>query len=317
MAVLIVSVANIIRYSLTMIGTHATHCAHHAAGRSWLGLTARVRRGLLSRRLRKRRIPASVWFDVEKQNPLLTRFGQAQRLQIRILTSKILWQKTFSPAQGMILTEVIRASLASQIAVAVFGLSSTERSGLGWLRNWREVIVYPAPFTPHRQQITVIGGNPLGLVRHTDVVELGETSYQGPLIVQWQAPNPQRGARQAPSQVMIHELAHKLDMLDGSSNGHPPLHASMDHCLWHDTLQAAFNHLNEHLESGHKSAINPYAATNPAEFFAVCSEYFFSAPNNLNATYPKVYEQLSLFYRQNPLAKSRKASQTAGVAASG
>lgn len=289
-----------------MIGTHGTQRAHHAPGRSWRGLTARARRGLLSRRLRKRRIPASVWFDVEKQNPLLARFGHTQRLQLRILTSKILWQKTFSPSQGMILTDVIRASLASQIAVAIFGLSSTGRNSLSWLRNWREVIVYPAPFRPHRQQSTAMEGTPLGLVLHTDVVELGETSYQGPLIVQWQKTNSRGSVRQAPSQVMIHELAHKLDMLDGSTNGHPPLHASMDHRLWHDTLQTAFTHLNQQLESGHKAAINPYAATSPAEFFAVCSEYFFGAPKKLNSTYPNVYEQMSLFYRQRPLAANHQ-----------
>jgi Mlc titration factor MtfA (ptsG expression regulator) len=274
--------------------------ARYPAVRRGLALWSRARRGTLSRRLRKRRIPATIWFDVEKQIPLVARFGHVPRMRLRILASQILWQKTFSPAQGMILTETIKACLASQIAIVIFGLENTGRSSLVWLRNWREVIVYPAPFRSHRQQRSAIGGSPLGLVSHTDPVELGETSYQGPLVVQWQHASGQRVLRQAPGQVMIHELAHKLDMLDGSSNGHPPLHASMDHQLWHDTLQAAYKHLNHRLESGHKVGINSYAATNPAEFFAVCSEYFFNAPKKLYTSYPDVYKQLSLFYRRQP-----------------
>ena len=279
--------------------------------RSWLALPARANRGRLSRRLRKRRIPASVWLMVEQQNSLLACYGRAARLQLRVLASEIVWRKTFSPGPGMILTDVIRAHLASEIAMVILGLESTAGySSLNWLRNWREVIVYPAPFRPHRQQVTPMGGNPLGLVHHTDPVELGETSYQGPLVVHWHG-----ALQQAPGLVMIHELAHKLDMLDGNCNGHPPLHASMDHQLWHDTLQAAYLQLNRRLESGHSVDINPYAATSPAEFFAVCSEYFFARPEQLYASYPEVYRQLSLLYRQRPLPGRQQEQETAVEAA--
>ena len=299
----------IIGYSVTMRSTQGNSRAPHRSRGvrqpligSWLALPVRASRGRLSRRLRKRRIPASAWLVVEQQSSVLACFGRAARLQLRILASEIVWRKTFSPGPGMILTEVIRAHLAGEIAMAILGLESTEGySSLDWLRNWREVIVYPAPFRPHRQQVTPMGGNPLGLVHHTDPVELGETSYQGPLVVHWHGANPQGTLQQAPGLVMIHELAHKLDMLDGNCNGHPPLHASMDHQLWHDTLQAAYLHLNRRLESGHSVDISPYAATSPAEFFAVCSEYFFARPEQLYASYPEVYQQLSLFYRQHPL----------------
>ncbi|HDY83333.1 MAG: hypothetical protein DRR04_11520 [Gammaproteobacteria bacterium] len=269
---------------------------------TWLPLSARANRRLLTRRLRKRHIPAPTWFDIEQRDPLLARFGHRERLKLRILASEILWRKTFSPVRGMILTEAIKAYLATRIAIVIYALETPGRStALDWLRNWRELIVYPSAFSPHRQPITPIGGNPLGLVLHTDPVEQGETSYQGPLVINWQDARP-HALRQIPCQVLIHELAHKLDMLDGSSNGHPPLHASMDQQLWHDTFQAAYIHLNRRVKMGRKPGLNPYAATNPAEFFAVCSEYFFASPGRLHAIYPQVYKQLSLFYRQQPLA---------------
>ena len=104
-----------------------------------------------------------------------------------------------------------------------------------------------------------------------------------------------------PSRALIHELAHKLDMLDGYSNGQPSLHASMDHHVWHNTLEAAYLDLRHTLDRGHKAKIDAYAATSPAEFFAVCSEYFFAAPERLQMAYPDVYRQLSLFYKQQPM----------------
>ncbi len=263
-------------------------------------LPSSLRRALLSRRLRKRRISSRVWLRVEKADPLLNRFNTRERLRLRMLASQITWRTHFCPAPGMVLTDTIRAFLATRIAIVIYGLVDPEKNNsLEWLRNWREIIVYPSAFRPHRQSVTPLGGSPLGLVSDDDPVELGETSYQGPLVINWEDPKPP-SLHQVPTEVLIHELAHKLDMLDGHSNGHPPLHASMNHQLWHDTLETAFLHLRYRLAAGHKPELNPYAATSPAEFFAVCSEYFFAAPRQLESVYPEVYRQLSLFYKQQP-----------------
>jgi Mlc titration factor MtfA (ptsG expression regulator) len=74
---------------------------------------------------------------------------------------------------------------------------------------------------------------------------------------------------------------------------------------WASVMQGAYDDLNRQLDANPdaETAIDPYAAENPAEFFAVTSEYFFSAPDLLHEAYPQVYEQLSLFYRQDPLAR--------------
>jgi len=107
---------------------------------------------------------------------------------------------------------------------------------------------------------------------------------------------------------VIHELAHKLDMLNGDANGLPPLHSGMHVEEWASAMQQAYDDLNRQLDANPDSetAIDPYAAENPAEFFAVTSEYFFSAPDLLHQAYPQVYRQLSLFYRQDPLARLAK-----------
>jgi hypothetical protein len=104
---------------------------------------------------------------------------------------------------------------------------------------------------------------------------------------------------------VIHEIAHKLDTLNGSANGYPPLHYGMDITQWAATLSTAYQSLVRQVEHHHRACINPYAATNPAEFFAVISEYFFCAPETLHTHFADVYQQLQLYYRQDPLRRVR------------
>jgi Mlc titration factor MtfA (ptsG expression regulator) len=74
---------------------------------------------------------------------------------------------------------------------------------------------------------------------------------------------------------------------------------------WSQAMQQAYDDLNRQLDANPdaETAIDPYAAENPGEFFAVTSEYFFSAPDLLHQAYPQVYQQLALFYRQDPLSR--------------
>jgi Mlc titration factor MtfA (ptsG expression regulator) len=103
--------------------------------------------------------------------------------------------------------------------------------------------------------------------------------------------------------VVIHEFAHKLDMRNGAADGFPPLHAGMDREAWTQTFTSAFEDFERRLDAREDTLIDEYAAEDPAEFFAVLSELFFERPDALQQDYPAVYEQLSQFYRQNPLSR--------------
>lgn len=131
----------------------------------------------------------------------------------------------------------------------------------------------------------------------------GEAWQQGPIILAWNG--VLAGGGWEAYNLVIHELAHKLDMLNGDANGLPPLHSGMPVDEWATAMQQAYDDLNRQLDNNPdaETAIDPYAAENPAEFFAVTSEYFFSAPDLLHQAYPLVYRQLSQFYRQDPLAR--------------
>ena len=104
--------------------------------------------------------------------------------------------------------------------------------------------------------------------------------------------------------VVVHECAHKLDMLSGEADGVPPLHGDMRVPEWVATFDAAFEQLAEQLDRGEEPWLDPYAAEDPAEFFAVCSELFFDVPERLKQEHPDVYGQLARFFKQDPAASA-------------
>jgi len=89
-------------------------------------------------------------------------------------------------------------------------------------------------------------------------------------------------------------------MLSGEADGMPPLHEGMDRAAWRAAFQAAYEGFCDALERGKDTWLDPYAAEHPSEFFAVVSEAFFQHPAEIKRRYPDVYEQLRLFYRQDP-----------------
>ncbi len=258
----------------------------------------KIKRGVVLHRLQQGKIPLRLWHQTIAKMPLMQRYSSQQRLQLRLLAGEVLRLKAIIPAQGMQLTDEIRIMIAAQVAMVVLKLESAENFfSLEWLRNWQQIIVYPTPFRNGRDNLLSVDGF---LVSWAGV-ESGETRYQGGIIINWQDDEP-HPLRSYASQVLMHEMAHKLDMLDGHSNGHPPLHANMSQSAWFSAFDKAFQHLNRQLEQGISPVINPYAASSAAEFFAVSTEYFFESPRHLQRVYPEVYQQLCLFYRQDPAA---------------
>jgi Mlc titration factor MtfA (ptsG expression regulator) len=97
--------------------------------------------------------------------------------------------------------------------------------------------------------------------------------------------------------VIIHEFAHKLDQLTGIADGMPPMPDRSTRELWLQTLGTNFRRLRRR---GSDGLVRAYGATNPAEYFAVTSEVFFTRPHDLRDRLPRVYDRLAGFYRQDP-----------------
>lgn len=243
-----------------------------------------------ARQLRKFRIPESRWRDVVAQLDVLQRLTPAERHHLRELASLFLHFKSFSGAQDLIVTEEMRTLIAAQACLLILKLD------LSYYEGWYEIILYPDPFVVRRE---VVDG--VGLVHSDQQVLGGEAWTRGPVVLSWADARPGAQPHGACSNVVLHEFAHKLDMLNGAANGMPPLHAVMHRQTWTQVFEQAYAELQRGLETHHHSGIDPYAATSPAEFFAVISECYFTCPQHVLHFNPELYGQLRQFYRQDPL----------------
>jgi Mlc titration factor MtfA (ptsG expression regulator) len=150
-------------------------------------------------------------------------------------------------------------------------------------------------------------GEPLGVfTRPRDWIAdgpqplLGEGHHRGPVILAWDRVLRDGRLPHDGHNLVYHEFAHKLDMLDGGADGTPPLASSEERERWHQVFERAFLELRTRIENGRESVIDQYGATNEAEFFAVVTEHFFDQPRELQNDEPELYELLCEFYRQDP-----------------
>ncbi|WP_425913315.1 zinc-dependent peptidase [Pseudomonas sp. GWSMS-1] len=238
-------------------------------------------------------VSSAQWDAIVRQLPILDGLDAAEQQRLRERAVLFLQHKHLSPLPGLELDTHARLLLAVQAELPLLHLAD-----LNWYQGFHEIVLYPDDFvSPQRHR------DASGVVHEWDGAHSGEAWLQGPVILAW--PGVQASGQWDGYNLVIHELAHKLDMLNGDANGLPPLHNSMHVEAWANAMQSAFDQLNTELDAnpGRETAIDPYAAENPAEFFAVTSEYFFSAPDRLAKAFPTVYAQLALFYRQDPLAR--------------
>lgn len=206
---------------------------------------------------------------------------------LRELTTWFLHSKSINGAQGLDVTLAMRVAVAAQACLLILNLD------IDCFDDWVEVILYPGAFRVNHEQTDAIG-----LVHNDASVLTGESWLRGPVILSWDDVERDTYHPQAGRNVVLHEFAHKLDGLNGVTNGMPPLRRGMNRKSWAEDFSGAYDALCLQVAAGETAFINPYAATSPAEFFAVASEYFFTAPDILKNCCPGVHRQLALLYRQ-------------------
>lgn len=214
------------------------------------------------------------------------RLDVSDQAALRVLATRFLDRKAIEPAGGLTLDEADRVLLAAHACLPILKLD------LDWYRGWYSVIVYPDVFVPRRERMDTAG------VMHASSDMLaGEAWSRGPVILSWAS--VLESGRTAGRNVVVHEMAHKLDMLDDGANGSPPLHRHMDRREWSRVFKAAWKRMRDDASAGEELHMDGYALESPAEFFAVASEHFFEAPDDLREHFPDMHRQLALFYRQH------------------
>ena len=249
--------------------------------------------------LRRHQIDDALWRGAVDGLAFIHRLPPAKVDSLRRLCLLFLAEKQFAGTHGLDVSDVMRVSIAAQACLPVLEL------GLDWYEGWRGIVVYPGDFRVQREWV-----DEAGVVHQWDDQLSGEAMPGGPVVLSWDAT-----AHDPYMNVVIHEFAHKLDMRNGDPNGFPPLHAGMSAAAWKQAFKAAYEDFCKRVDEADELSesddglaldelpIDPYAATSAGEFFAVASEAFFETPELLAPSYPAVYEQLRLFYKQDPLAR--------------
>jgi Mlc titration factor MtfA (ptsG expression regulator) len=224
---------------------------------------------------------------VTRRIAVLQELDAVQMAHLRELTTWFLHSKAINGVQGLEVTLAMRVAVAAQACLLILNLD------IDYFDNWVEVILYPGAFRVNHEQRDAIG------LVHSEARDLtGESWLRGPVILSWDDVERDSHELQAGRNVVLHEFAHKLDGLNGVTNGMPPLRRGMNRKRWAGDFSAAYDALCMQVSAGETAFINPYAATSPAEFFAVTTEYFFTAPEVLENCCPSVHRQLELFYRR-------------------
>ena len=245
----------------------------------------------LKKRRRERILREAHLDDAEWQRALADyRFTRAldasERARLKQWVILFLAEKPIHGAGNLNFDNGARLAIAIQACMLILNLD------LDWYKSWTEVILYPGEFVARHEEM-----DEAGVVHVVEEAMSGESWPHGTVVLSW------ADVRQAGSDgynVVIHEFAHQIDMLNGDANGFPPLHQDMSRAAWAGAFSKAYAHFCQRVDDWEDTVIDEYAAENPAEFFAVMSEAFFETPQAVRGEYPEVYAQLALFYRQDP-----------------
>lgn len=249
-----------------------------------------IRSWLNRRIIRRSDITQTQWDNAFASLPLLAGYTADEKKALRELAILFIHEKVFEGAGGYSITQRMQLIIALQACVPILKL------GLNSYDGWVSIIVYPTGFAPERVVMDEFG------VQHSVQSNLsGEAWQRGPVVLSWN--DAEHAGKIDGHNLVVHEFAHKLDMQTGSANCFPPLHAGMDSTLWFEAFSESFKDFQNKCSHGRNFHIDCYAASSPAEFFAVLSEVFFERPDVIQKHYPQVYEQLRLYYKQDTLSR--------------
>lgn len=230
------------------------------------------------------------WFAACARVRLLDGYGDAERAVLRDRVGEFLARRAITGVQGMALDERQRLVIAIQCCLPLVHLPFAA------LGRWHEVVVYPGQFRVRRRD----HDEDTDVVTEWDDELAGEAWSQGPIVLSWADIEQDLREPFEGYNVIIHEIAHKIDMVDGAADGMPPLRDRDARARWRETMQRRFDEHAAGVERGDESVIDAYAAEGPDEFFAVVSEYYFTASDVLAEHWPDVHAAFAALYGPVP-----------------
>ena len=271
-------------------------------------------------RRKRREIPDALWRANVARLPLLRRLHPYELHHLKVLAEELLHTKTITGARGFEITDEIAVFIMAQAALPVLNLT------LDLYDDVPGIVVYPGAFVVRQKQI-----DQLGMVQEWRETLAGQAMDAGGAIVLSWEDVEESSDFWSRRNVVIHEFAHKIDMRRRGANGCPPFllpyHQGMQVDHWQRVFTTAFEDFRRRVRSFerplqitadsppdllqqlHEQGIrplpmDPYAGKNAAEFYAVASEVFFTAPTQMALDYPDLYHLMARYYMQQPIAQA-------------
>lgn len=223
---------------------------------------------------------------LQQRVPLAARLPTALAPRLQRLIRIFIADKPFIGCDGQTIDDEVRVTIAAHACLLLLG-----QPGDACYPRLRQVLVYPAAFVvPRRQWL------PGGVVHEQPQALIGESWHQGQVILAWSAVRSGADAADDGRNVVLHEFAHQVDQDGGQADGRPWRADAATARRFAAVMAQAFARL-QHEPS---AALDPYGASEPAEYFAVATEAFFERPQALAAEAPEVYAELAQLYRLDP-----------------
>jgi len=226
--------------------------------------------------------------QLESRVPLYRKLPGHLKQALEQRVQLFLAEKDFYGCDGFDVDDTVKLTIAGHACLLVLARSYSDFDDI------RSILVYPDAY-----RVRHIESDGM-VVSESNEIRAGEAASRGQVVLAWKECEQAAGNLHSSHNVILHEFAHQLDYLDGTADGAPPLGGEQAR-HWQHTMTEAYQDLRHSLEHHHKPWLDPYGATEPAEFFAVLTEAFFQQPDHLKKEQPEVYMALRGYYRLDPV----------------
>jgi len=229
---------------------------------------------------------------LERNVPFYKALTKEERKRLEGIARILTEEKNWEGCGGLTMDEEIKLNISAQAALLILNLDHH------YYQSVDSVLVYPSAFlVPQKQHAG-------GILLEGTKPALGVAHHRGPVVLSWES--ARQGAYDPTDghNVVFHEFAHKLDLLDWYADGTPPLESRERYDAWKEIMTEEYQALSDRARKGRATLLDKYGATDPAEFFAVATECFFERPKPLKEKHPKLYDLLRNYYGQDPTSRA-------------
>jgi Mlc titration factor MtfA (ptsG expression regulator) len=249
---------------------------------------------------RRRKVLAAPWpaaweAYLHAHLPFYDSFSLPEQTRLRDDLRWFIADRFWEGCGGLRLTDEMRVAIAGQACILTLGFDE----GPDLFRRVRSVLVYPTGYVADSRMS--IGG---GAMLEGESARLGEAWQHGSVVLSWEDLREGGTYGGEGQNLVFHEFAHILDMLEGdAADGAPPLanHELADR--WRTVMERELRRLQHNAAHRIRTILDDYGLESKAEFFAVATECLFDAPLELRHEAPELYRVLCEIYRQDPAGR--------------